>query len=82
MNTEKKNVVTMMTERVLGLIATEVEKPETQFLIKQKIVIPLITMIYNELYPYIVILACIIMTMLVLSLLTFIGFIIYYLKTL
>jgi hypothetical protein len=79
---EKRNLIKMMTEKVLSLVVEELDKADTQILIKQRIVVPLITMIYNELYPYIVALACIIVVMLVLSLLTFIGFIVYYLKTL
>lgn len=80
--THNKNMIKIITDRLLLLLVDEVNKPDTQKLIRQKIIAPVITLLYNELYPYIIALACIIMVLLVLSVLTFTGFLIYYLKNL
>lgn len=77
-----QNVIKMIASRVLLLLSDEVNKCETQTLIKQKIIIPVINMIYAELYPYIIALIVTIIIILVLSLLTFVAFILYYLKNL
>ncbi len=77
-----RNLIKLMTEKVMVLLTEEIEKPETQQMIKHKLISPLINLIYNELYPYLVTLSCVILVILVLSILTFVGFIVYYLKTL
>lgn len=64
------------------MVSDEVNKTETQVLIKQKVITPVINMIYAELYPYIIALIVTIITIFVLSLLTFISFVVYYLKNL
>ena len=78
----QKNMIKIITDRLLMLLVNEINKPETQKLIRQKILAPVITLLYNELYPYIIALVCVIMVLLVLSVLTFTGFLIYYLKNL
>ena len=75
-----KSIVKMVAAKFLTMISDEVNKSETQILIKQKVIIPVINMIYAELYPYIIALIVTIITILVLSLLTFISFIFYYIR--
>lgn len=76
------NMIKALTGKVLALVSDEVNKPETRLMIKQKVITPVINMIYGELYPYIIALIVTIITILVLSLLTFVSFILYYLKNL
>lgn len=76
------SIIKMVATKLLALISDEVNKKETQILIKEKVITPVINMIYAELYPYIIALIVTIITILVLSLLTFISFVLYYLKNL
>ena len=68
--------------KVLALMSEEVNKTETQALIKRKVIIPVINMIYAELYPYIIVLMITILVILLVSILTFVGFVMTYLKKL
>ena len=77
-----KNMVKMLTDKLLCMLAEEVNKPDTQKMIRQKIILPVINMLYTELYPYIIGMVCVIVVLLVLSILTFAGFIMYYLRNL
>jgi hypothetical protein len=77
-----RNIVKMIVSKVLAMLSEEINKQDTQSLIKQKIIVPVINMIYTELYPYIIALIVTIIIILVLSLLTFIAFILYYLRNL
>lgn len=77
-----KNMIKMITDKLLSLLAEEVNKPDTQKLIRQRIILPVINMLYTELYPYIIGMVCVIVALLVLSILTFAGFIMYYLRNL
>ena len=80
--TSSNSVIKMLASKILALISDEINKQETQILVKQKVITPVINMIYAELYPYIIALIVTIITILVLSLLTFVSFILYYLKNL
>lgn len=82
LHTPSNNIIKMVATKLLALLSDEVNKTETQTLIKQKVITPVINMIYAELYPYIIALIVTIITILVLSLLTFISFVLYYLKNL
>lgn len=75
-----KNIIKLMSTKVIELFIEEVNKTDTQSLIKRKVITPVINMIYAELYPYIIALIATIVIILVLSLLTFSCFIMYYLK--
>jgi hypothetical protein len=77
---KSQNIIKSLTEKIIELVAEEVGKKETQVIIRKKLVVPLINLIYSELYPYILTLVCIIFIMLLLSVLTFIGFIFYRIK--
>lgn len=77
-----KNVVKLLAAKILALVTDEVNKADTQIMIKQRVITPVINMIYAELYPYIIALIATIITILILSLLTFVSFILYYLKNL
>ena len=76
----KKKTINMMTGKIVVMIAEEVNKVETQIMIKRKIILPVINMIYAELYPYIVALIITILSILLLSILTFCCFVLYYLR--
>lgn len=73
-------LVKVLTRRVFEMIFEEVNTTESQMLIKRKIITPVINMIYVELYPYIIAMIVSILTILILSSLTFIGFIVYFIK--
>lgn len=75
-----KNVVKMLSTKVIQLFIEEVNKSDTQSLIKRRVITPVINMIYAELYPYIVALIVTIVVILVLSILTFTCFLMYYLR--
>lgn len=73
-------IMKMVTGRLFDMITSEINKPETQLLVKQKIILPIITLIYNELHPYIIAFVTTMSIILILSILTFIFFIFTYLK--
>ena len=81
---EKQNcmspLVKALTNKIISMITTEVNKSETQVLIKEKIVVPLINIIYKELYPYIITLIITIATILIISVMTFAFFVTFYFK--
>jgi len=70
----------LITSKLISLITSEINKPDTQVLVREKIILPIITLIYSELYPYIIALVTTVSIILVLSILTFIFFIFTYLK--
>jgi len=70
----------LITAKLVSLITSEINKPDTQVLVREKIILPIITLIYTELYPYIIALVTTMSIILVLSILTFIFFIFTYLK--
>jgi len=74
------SIIKQITNKVLTLIADEINKSETQLLVKNKIIHPVINLIYAELYPYIIALIITILVILVLSILTFMCFVIFYLR--
>lgn len=76
----ENTLVKVLTKRVFEMIFEEVNTPESQMLIKRKIITPVINMIYIELYPYIIAMIVSILTILILSSLTFVGFIFYFIK--
>ena len=76
----KGSFIKMITARLVSLIAIEIDKPETQTLVRKKIIIPVINLIYSQLYPYIIILVAIITLILILSFLTFMFFLVFYFK--
>jgi len=76
------NIGKLLTAKMFSILSDEVNKPETRLLIKKKIITPVINMFYTELYPYIIGMIVIIVMILVLSLFTFISFVVYYLKKL
>lgn len=76
------NIVNMLTNKVFTMIANEIDKDEMQLMIKRKIITPVINMIYVELHPYIICLVATVSVILILSLLTFLFFIIYYFRKL
>jgi hypothetical protein len=76
----KESFIKTITSKLVSLIAVEVEKPETQALVREKIIVPVIHMIYSQLYPYIIALVTTISLIFILTFLTFTLFIVFYFK--
>jgi hypothetical protein len=74
--------VKALLTKTLDLIADEIKRPELQVILKHKIITPLINLLYSELYPYIMILSVTISIIFLISILTFVCFVIYYFKKL
>lgn len=70
----------LITSKLISLVTSEINKPDTQVLVREKLILPIIMLIYSELYPYIIALVTTISIILILSILTFIFFIFTYLK--
>lgn len=78
---EKNNpLIVALTGKIFTLITSEINKKETQILVREKIIIPLISLIYHEIYPYIIIIGSIIAMILLLTLATFIFFIYFFIS--
>jgi hypothetical protein len=78
---DKSNtVVKHLTGKVIQLIAVEINKKETQLLVRQKVIIPVINLIYSEIYPYVFGLITVISMILFVSLSTLICFIFVYVR--
>lgn len=73
-------LIKQITTKFVSLLIEETNKTDTQEIIKTKIIHPVINMIYNELYPYILTLGITIILILIFSLFTFIAFMMYYFK--
>ena len=82
METEKSShrFMKLITGKLVSLVTSEINKPDTQVLVREKIILPIITLIYTELYPYIIAFVTTMSVILILSILTFIFFIFTYLK--
>jgi len=79
--TKQNNVlIRNLTNKLLQLIGQELAKNDSQQVIKRNIIIPVINMMYNELYPYIITFVLTITLIMIFSLSTFICFILYYFK--
>lgn len=77
---DKNSVVKQLTNKIVNMITIEINKKETQVLVKEKIIIPIINMIYREIYPYVLGLVTVISIILFLTLSTFVCFIMFYVK--
>lgn len=69
-----------LASKLINVISEEMGKPEVQAMIKGRIVVPFINIMYTEMYPYIITFVVTITLILVLSLLTFLCFVVYYFK--
>jgi len=78
-NTPKQQspIISELTKHLIDIISDEVMSEEHQKKIKRNIVIPVINMIYYQLYPYIIAIVFCILFIVILSLLTFCMFIFY-----
>jgi hypothetical protein len=72
--------VQLITQRLLILLAEEMNKTETQVFIKSKLIHPLIHLIYTEMFPYLAALVAVIILILLLSILTFMFFLLFYFR--
>jgi hypothetical protein len=72
--------VKILTKKIIEIASHEIGTNESQLMIKRRIITPVINMIYTELYPYIIAMIVSILTILVLSMMTFIGFIFYFVR--
>lgn len=79
-DTACNKAIKLMTTKVVNMIVNEMNKSDMQMMIRQKIINPVIQMIYAELYPYIMALIVTICSILILSTLTFVMFILFYFK--
>lgn len=75
-------IINATLSKIMHIISEEVDKKETQLIIKEKLIYPIITMIYKELYPYIIAVVVVILFILLITILTFAGFVFAYLKKL
>jgi hypothetical protein len=75
-------IINATLSKIMHIISEEVDKKETQLIIKEKLIYPIITMIYKELYPYIIAAVVVILFILLITILTFAGFVFAYLKKL
>lgn len=75
-------VVSVLTSRILDLVATELDKPELQGVIKNRVITPVINLLFVELYPYIMTISIVICFILFLSIMTFVAFVMTYFKKL
>lgn len=72
--------IKVVASKVINLVVNEMNRSDMQSIIRQKIIIPVINMIYAELYPYIIALSITVCVILLLSLMTFLFFVLYYFK--
>jgi hypothetical protein len=72
--------IKLITNKLVALVASEVEKAETQALVREKIIVPVINLIYSQLYPYIIALVATITLMFILTFLTFFFLLLFYFK--
>jgi hypothetical protein len=82
MSTTKKSsdLVRTITNKVLDLVILEINKDEMKEMIKTKVIHPLISIIYHQLYPYIVALVVSFVLILLMLLFVLIICLILYLK--
>lgn len=78
---DKNPIIKQLTSKIVTLISGEINKKETQVLVREKIIIPVINLIYTELYPYILGLITIISIILFVSVSTLVCFIMFYVRS-
>lgn len=71
-----------ITSKALDVIANELNKPELQSVLKHRIITPLVNLLYSELYPYIMVAGISVFLILLITILSFVCIIFYYLKKL
>lgn len=72
--------IKLMTSKVVNMIVNEMNKSDMQDIIRQKIINPVINMMYTQLYPYIIALIATICIILLMSVMTFVFFLLFYFK--
>jgi hypothetical protein len=72
-----RDIIKTLTNKVLELVMIELNKHDMRILIKDKIVHPLLYLIYCQLYPYIYTIVIIILLMFVILIVLLVFFIIY-----
>lgn len=70
-------IISELTKHVIEIISEEIMSHEHQLKIKKNIIIPVINMMYTQLYPYIIGMIIAIILLIILSMLTFILFLFY-----
>lgn len=71
------DLIKHMTNRVFELIIQEMNKDDMKEAIKVKIIHPLLSMIYKQLYPYIYTLIIVIFLMFIMLIFLIVSFLIY-----
>lgn len=77
---ENKTLANNILNKLLSRISVEINNKDSQIMIREKIVTPVINLIYKELYPYIIGLSITIIIILIITVLTFVCFVLAYLK--
>lgn len=70
-------IISELTKHIIDILSEEIMSQEHQLKIKRNIIIPVINMMYSQLYPYIIAMIFAIFLIVILSLLTFILFLFY-----
>ena len=74
------DIAKVITSKILELISLEIQKTESQVLVREKVILPMINLIYHEIYPYLYALITAIIVILFVTLSTLIVFVAFYLK--
>lgn len=67
-----------LANRMILMVSEEMSKNECRMIVKQNIISPLITMIYMEAFPYIMMAGIAIFSILLFSLATLVCFVVFY----
>ncbi len=70
---ETATLVHDLLDRAIGVAAAEMQRHEMRQKIRQGLVLPLVAMLYAEIYPYVIALGSCVFIILLLSLLTTLG---------
>ncbi len=86
MGDEKKTantnpIIQQLTTKVLNVINSEINKKETQVLVREKLVIPVINLVYSQLYPYIFVFITLFSIISFASISTLVCFILFYVRS-
>ena len=80
--THNNVLVKFLTGKIVKMVGEEIKKEETQKLVRENVILPIIHVIYKELYPYIYGFITVISFILLITLSTFLFFIFFYFKKL
>lgn len=76
----KNPIVEQLTNKVINALNSEINRKETQVLVREKLIIPIINLIYSQLYPYILVFITLFSIIFFVSISTLVCFIIFYVR--